>query len=65
VQAKKSSSDSADLWVAINLRNGLRLGVSYDMTLSQLQQAAGSSIELMAGYEFDIKVKKVASPRYF
>lgn len=65
VQFSKSSSDSADLWAAWNLRNGLRLGASYDITLSRLQKAAGNSFELMAGYEFDIKVKKVASPRYF
>lgn len=65
VQAKKSSSDSADLWVAWYLRNGLRVGASYDITLSRVQKAGGNSFELMAGYEFDIKVKKVASPRYF
>jgi len=65
VQVQKSSADSADLWVAWYLRNGLRLGASYDLTLSRLQKAGGNSFELMAGYEFDIKVKKVASPRYF
>lgn len=65
VQAQKSSSDSADFWAAWHLRNGLRLGASYDLTLSKLQKAGGSSFEIMAGYEFDIKVKKVASPRYF
>ena len=65
VQTQKSSSDSADIWVAWCLRNGLRLGASYDITISRLQKAAGNSFELMAGFEFDIKVKKVASPRYF
>jgi type IX secretion system PorP/SprF family membrane protein len=65
VQLSKSSTDSADLWAAWNLRNGLRLGASYDFTLSRLRNAAGNSFEIMAGYEFDIKVKKVASPRYF
>ncbi len=65
LQAQKSSTDSADIWFAWYLRNGLRLGASYDFTLSKLQKAGGNSFEVMAGYEFDIKVKQVASPRYF
>lgn len=65
VQTQKSSSDSADLWAAWYLRNGLRLGASYDFTLSKLQKAGANSFEVMVGYEFDIKVKQVASPRYF
>jgi type IX secretion system PorP/SprF family membrane protein len=65
LQSQKSSSDSVDFWVSWHFRNGLRLGAAYDITLSRLQKAAGNSFELMAGYEFDIKVKQVASPRYF
>ncbi|MFN0016069.1 MAG: type IX secretion system membrane protein PorP/SprF, partial [Saprospiraceae bacterium] len=65
IQTQKSSSDSADLWAAWYLRNGLRLGASYDFTLSKLQKAGGNSFEVMVGYAFDIKVKQVASPRYF
>lgn len=65
LQAKKSSNDSADIWFAWYLRNGLRLGASYDITLSKLQNASRSSVEIMVGYEFDMKVKQVASPRYF
>jgi len=65
IQTQKSSNDSADLWFAWYLRNGLRLGASYDFTLSKLQKSSGNSFEVMVGYEFDIKVKQVASPRYF
>lgn len=65
VQAQKSSSDSVDLWAAWCMRNGLRLGAAYDLTISKLQKASSNSFELMLGYEFDIKVKQVASPRYF
>lgn len=65
IQTQKSSNDSAALWIAWYLRNGLRLGASYDFTLSKLQKAGGNSFEVMVGYEFDIKVKQVASPRYF
>ena len=56
-----SSNDSADLWAAFYFRNGLRLGVAYDLTLSKLNKVGNGSFEVMAGYEFDIKVKRVAS----
>lgn len=61
----KSSYDSADLWASYYLANGLRIGVAYDYTLTKLQSAAGGSFEIMAGYEFDYKTKKVVTPRYF
>lgn len=62
---RDSSNDSADLWGALYFRNGLRIGAAYDLTLSSLKKANSGSFELMVGYEFDVKVKKVASPRYF
>lgn len=61
----QSSHDSANLWLAWSLRNGLRFGAAYDITLSKLRTASSNSFEIMLGYEFDIKVKQVASPRYF
>ena len=61
----KSSFDSADLWAAWYLDNGLRIGAAYDYTLTKLQQASGGSFEIMLGYEFDYKLKKTATPRYF
>jgi type IX secretion system PorP/SprF family membrane protein len=60
-----SSHDSANLWCAWSLRNGLRFGAAYDFTLSPVRTTSSNSFELMLGYEFDIKVKQVASPRYF
>jgi type IX secretion system PorP/SprF family membrane protein len=65
VEAGDSSHDSMDFWAAWSLRNGLRFGASYDVNLSKIRQASSGSFEVMLGYEFDIKVKKVASPRYF
>lgn len=65
VFANKSSYDSADLWAAYYLSNGLRLGVSYDYTLTKLQKKAGGSFEVMVGYEFDYKTKRTVTPRYF
>jgi type IX secretion system PorP/SprF family membrane protein len=61
----KSSYDSADIWAAYNLGNGLRIGAAYDYTLTKLQQQAGGSFEVMVGYEFDYKTKKTVTPRYF
>jgi type IX secretion system PorP/SprF family membrane protein len=65
VEMKRSSAASANLWAMYYLLNGLRFGASYDLTLSKLRQAATNSVEIVVGYEFDIKVKKVSSPRYF
>lgn len=61
----KSSGDSVDLWAAFSFDNGIRLGASYDFPVSAIRVATGGSFELMAGYEFDIKIKKVVPPRYF
>lgn len=65
VEMKRSSAASANLWGMYYLLNGLRLGASYDLTLSRLRQASTNSVEIIVGYEFDIKVKRVSSPRYF
>lgn len=63
--SNQSSHDSANLWLAWSLRNGMRFGAAYDISLSKIRTASSNSFELMLGYEFDIKVKQVASPRYF
>lgn len=61
----KSSYDSADFWVSYFLANGLRIGAAYDYTLTKLQSKAQGSFEIMLGYEFDYKTKRVVTPRYF
>lgn len=61
----QSSFDSADVWAAYYLANGLRIGLAYDYTLTKLQSVAGGSFEIMLGYEFDYKTKQVVTPRYF
>ena len=65
LEMRKSSASSANIWAAYYLRNGIRIGAAYDLTLSRIRQAGTNSVEIMVGYEFDIKVKKVSSPRYF
>ncbi len=65
LERRQSSDDSADLYITWYVRNGLRLGAAYDVLVSDIRKTAGGSFELMLGYEFDIKVKRVATPRYF
>lgn len=59
------SAESVDVRVAWYFRNGLRMGATYDILLNKIRKASAGSIEIMLGYEFDIKINKVASPRYF
>ncbi|HFC00135.1 MAG TPA: type IX secretion system membrane protein PorP/SprF [Phaeodactylibacter sp.] len=60
-----SSFDSADLWIAYYLQNGLRIGAAYDYSLTKIQNPAKGSFELMLGYEFNYKTKQIVTPRYF
>ena len=61
----RSSHDSADLWAAIYLDNGLRIGVAYDYSLTRLQQFGNGSAELQLGYDMNFNVGKIVTPRYF
>jgi type IX secretion system PorP/SprF family membrane protein len=56
---------SVDLWGAYYFDNGLRIGGAFDYPLGALQTIAGGSFELFLGYEFDIRTKRMATPRYF
>ncbi len=60
-----SSFDSADVWAAYYLPNGMRIGASYDYTITKLQEFARGSFELMLGYDFSYKTKRFNTPRYF
>lgn len=61
----KSSFSSVNVWGAYYLKNGMRLGLAYDYNLTKLQQSTTGSFELFLGYDFDYRVKKVVTPRYF
>jgi len=65
VVEQKSSNDSADIWGAINLKNGFRIGVAYDYSLTELQQYGNGSAEIMIGYDMNFLVEKIVTPRYF
>lgn len=60
-----SSYDSADVWAAYYLKNGLHFGVAYDYTLTELQKPSKASFEIMLGYDFNLTKSKTYSPRYF
>jgi type IX secretion system PorP/SprF family membrane protein len=61
----ESSWDSADIWMAYYLRNGFRIGVAYDYTLTEINQASDLSFEVVIGYEFSYKESAILTPRYF
>lgn len=60
-----SSSDSADIWGAVYLDNGMRIGVAYDYNIQGLQPFTNGSAELMIGYDMNFNVDKIVTPRYF
>jgi len=60
-----SSFDSADIWGAYYLINGLRIGASFDLTLTEIREPGTGSFEIMLGYDFSYGVKKINTPRYF
>jgi type IX secretion system PorP/SprF family membrane protein len=60
-----SSSDSADIWGAVYLKNGMRIGVAYDYNVQGLQSQTNGSAELMIGYDMNFNVDKIVTPRYF
>lgn len=62
---KTSSFDSGDIWFSYFLTNGLRIGAAYDYPLTELSSVTAGSIEVMLGYEFNYRTKKIVTPRYF
>lgn len=61
----RSSSDSFDFWFAYYLPKGFRIGASYDVMVTPIQQTAGGSFEIMLGFDLRNEVERVTTPRYF
>lgn len=59
------SASSVNAFAAYYLKSGLRIGTAYDYPLNKIQKAGTGSFELFVGYDFDYRVKKVVTPRYF
>lgn len=59
------SGDSWNILTGYQINNQLRLGYSYDYTITKLKNYAGGTHELSLNYLLQYKSKKVTSPRYF
>jgi len=65
IVGKSSSVDSADLWAMMHLKRGIRLGLAYDFTLTELREYNRGSFEIMLGYDFHYQNEFITTPRYF
>ena len=65
VGATYRTNDSFDVLVQYHLKNNLRIGYSYDYTLTKLSSVNSGSHEIMIGYDFNGKQKGIYHPRYF
>ena len=65
VGASYRSNDAVALIGEYQLTKKLRLGYSFDYTLSPLRNYSAGSHEFMLGYDFGYKVSKIKTPRYF
>ena len=61
----KSSYDSADIWISLLMKNGFRIGAAYDYPLTELSNVTTGAFEIMVGYEFNFREKRIVTPRYF
>jgi len=59
------SSDAISMLLGAYITKQLRLGYSYDYTLSALQDFNTGSHEIMLGYDFNYSRDKIITPRYF
>ena len=56
---------SGGLFAVIQLENGLRFGLSYDIPLSKLATPNIGSVEWTMGYEWKVKARRISTPRFF
>lgn len=59
------ANNSLGFWGAFFFQNGMKLGLSYDATLSPIRQYSYGAFELLVGYDLNYRFGKVESPRYF
>lgn len=59
------TGDAASLLLGGWITPQLRIGYSYDYTLSALQRFNSGSHEIMLGYDFSFKADKLMTPRFF
>lgn len=59
------TGDAVNVMVGAFINKQLRIGYSYDYTLSMLQDYNTGSHEIMIGYDLNFSKDKMVSPRYF
>ena len=57
--------DSIDALIGYEFKNGLRIGMGYDFTVSELNKVTNGSYEVMLGYTFRCKDCHIPHLRYF
>ena len=63
--ASYRSSDAIVLLLEYQVNKKLRVGYSYDYTLTDMQNYSNGSHEIILGYDFGFNVLKMKTPRYF
>jgi len=59
------SADAVVLLLEYQVNKKMRVGYSYDMTLSEIRRYSSGSHEIIIGYDFGFNVLKMKTPRYF
>ena len=57
-------NDSYNFMLAVNVSKQIRIGYSYDLTVSPLNKYTSGSHEVMASFDFNFTSKRVVSPRH-
>ena len=65
VGASYRTNDAIVAMGEYQLTKKLRIGYSFDFTLSEIQKYSAGSHEFMLGYDFGYKLQKVKTPRHF
>ncbi|MDI1355200.1 MAG: type IX secretion system membrane protein PorP/SprF [bacterium] len=65
IGASYRTGDAVVFMVEYQTNTRFRVGYAYDYTLSNLQQYAGGTHEIMIGYDFGRNLTKIKTPRYF
>jgi type IX secretion system PorP/SprF family membrane protein len=58
------NKSSVNFMTEINITDYLRLGYAYDLSINKLSQFNNGSHEIFIGFDFNLKSKKIVSPRY-
>ena len=58
-------TESTDFMVIYDINQMLRIGVAFDLTITQLNGYNNGTYEFMVGYDFRHKMDRMLTPRYF